>query len=345
MHTSDKKTISIFISHQGCPNDCVFCNQRKITGVQAPQTLDEIKEIIDHSLSTIRSSYVEIAFFGGSFTAIPIQQQRDLLELANFYRKKNQIHEIRISTRPDAIDEQILDFLKKYGVGIIELGVQSTSDEVLLASNRGHDSKCVFDASKLILKNGFKLGLQMMIGLPQDDEQKMMKTVDDIILIKPHFVRIYPVLVIRDTELESLFENKMYAPLDVETAAIYAKRAYCRFRDHLIPVIRIGLQASEHISSEGDVIAGPFHPAFGEMVYSLVLRDVLEEYLGSNQVAKGATITVEVPNSRMSQWIGVSKANLKYFEEKFFVKQKIISCDTNTIKIDKIEIALEKIFI
>ena len=345
VQASSKKTVSVFIPHQGCPNDCVFCNQRKITGVEREFSLDEIEDNILDCLATIKSEHVELAFFGGSFTAIPIQQQKSLLTIANKFRSKGFVQEIRISTRPDAINEEVLSFLKENGVGIIELGLQSLSDEVLQASNRGHDAQCVFQSSELILKNGFKLGLQMMIGLPADNEERLMKTVEEIITIGPHFVRIYPVLVIKDTELESLFKNKRYEPLSVEEAARLAKQAYLRFQSHSIKVIRIGLQATERLTGGEDVVAGPFHPAFGEIVYSLIFKDILEIFLEENPSLKGKKIKVEVPGNRISQWVGISKSNLRYFEGKYGITQSIGHCSSmNAIRINETEISLKQFF-
>lgn len=335
----NKKTISIFVSHQGCPNDCVFCNQRRITGIKNEREPQEIIEHIEKSLQTIEADYVEIAFFGGSFTAIEEEKQNTLLQIAKSYMEQGKVSGIRISTRPDAINQAILCRLKEYGVHIIELGVQSLDEEVLAASNRGHDASCVYESAELILKNGFKLGLQMMLGLPQDNEEKIQFTISEFIKIKPDFVRIYPVLVIKDTELESLFKNKQYEPLSLEKAVALSKNAYVQFREHHIDVIRIGLQATDTMNM--DVVAGPYHAAFGEMVYSLLFRDIMEENIRQSS----QEIILYAHKKHISKLIGNRKSNLRYFKEKYDVTIRVREWDEeDEIMMDEQRIAIKKYF-
>ena len=198
--------IPIFIPHKGCPFDCVFCNQKRITGLQKDVTADEVEEHIIKYMDTIPEhieKHIEIAFYGGSFTGIELNIQKELLSVAYGWKKCGVVKDIRISTRPDYINSFILQHLKEYGVSIIELGVQSMSDYVLEKSGRGHSAQDVFMASKLIKKWDIKLGLQMMLGLPGDSVDQALKTADDLISLNPDFVRIYPTLVIKDTFLEN----------------------------------------------------------------------------------------------------------------------------------------------
>lgn len=323
-----KKTIPIFVPHKGCPNDCIFCNQKKITGVLQEQTKEEIIQTIEEALETMQEdTCVEIAFFGGSFTAIEMKKQTELLEIAKKYMDQNKVHAIRISTRPDAINQAILDHLKEYGVSIIELGVQSMEEDVLFAANRGHDADCVQSSSSLIKANGFQLGLQMMIGLPLDTAQKIENTVQKFIQISPAMVRIYPVLVIKDTALEAMYKEGHYKPWTVEDAAEAAKNAYLQFENAGIRVIRMGLQASDTINMGADVVAGPFHPAFGEIVLSLIYRDLIEDYIQAKGKQQAKELVLEVPKQDISKAIGNNKSNKNYFKSKYGINLKIIGAN------------------
>lgn len=327
-----KKTISIFVPHSGCPNDCIFCNQKKITGVSSLVGPKEAEMTILKSLETIpQNTDIEIAFFGGSFTAIEREHQTALLNVANKYRKSHNIKDIRLSTRPDAINQEILDFLKLNQVTIIELGVQSLDESVLLNSNRGHNSKCVYESSELILKNGFKLGLQMMLGLPGDTVDKVIYTAEEFMKISPHFVRIYPVLVIKDTGLESLFKSKVYEPWSIEQTVETCKQIYVKFAKKGIKVIRIGLQTSEDITLGRDVVAGPFHPSIGEMVYSSVFRDIIESVLYSKGELTGDTITLKLNKKYISKAIGNKKSNRIYFKNKYNIELNLIDLESESI--------------
>ncbi|MGB5823914.1 MAG: radical SAM protein [Proteocatella sp.] len=327
---SNKKTISIFVPHSGCPNDCIFCNQKKITGISTPVGPAEAEAIIIESLKTIKKdTHIEIAFFGGSFTAIEIERQKELLDVANKYAKEYNIKDIRLSTRPDAITEEILQFLKKHNVTIIELGVQSLDEEVLIKSNRGHDRQCVYKSSELILKNGFKLGLQMMLGLPEDSIEKVNYTAEEFIKISPDFVRIYPVLVIKDTELESLFKSKVYEPWSVEKTVEACKELYVKFSRNKIKVIRMGLQTSEEITIGRDVVAGPFHPAIGELIYSRIYRDLIEEVIKNTIIESSDPKIIEIiaPKNQMSKIAGNKKENKIYFNKKYKINLKFTHAD------------------
>jgi len=329
-----KKTISIFVPHSGCPNDCIFCNQKRITGVSTPVGPEEAEAVIIESLKTIDDdTEIEIAFFGGSFTAIEKERQKELLDVANKYKKDYNIKDIRISTRPDAIDEDVMSFLKSSNVTIIELGVQSLDENVLAQSNRGHNSECVYRSSELILKNGFKLGLQMMLGLPGDSVEKVNYTADEFIRISPHFVRIYPVLVIKDTGLESLFKSKVYEPWSVEKTVEASKDIFVKFARKNIKVIRMGLQTTQDIMIGKDVVAGPFHPAIGELIYSMVYRDIIEKMIIDKGIEeyKSKVVVINAPKNQISKISGNKKSNREYFKSKYDIELKIVAVEKGMI--------------
>lgn len=269
--------IPIFVPHKGCPHDCVFCNQKRITGIEKDITYDDVVNTINDYLKTIdrKNSHVEVSFFGGSFTGIPMDYQNELLKAAKEAIDSGEIDAIRLSTRPDYINEYILDNLVKFNVGVIELGVQSMDEDVLKLSERGHSPEDVINASKLIRSYNIKLGLQMMIGLPGDNEKKDIYTARQIIGLKPDFVRIYPALVIKDTYMEYMYKSRLYNPLSLDDAINISKKIYIEFMRNKIQIIRIGLQPTEEINVGRDVIAGPFHPAFRELVESTILNDMI----------------------------------------------------------------------
>ena len=219
--------IPIFVPHFGCPNDCIFCNQKSISGQKNNMTKEKAKKIIEDYLKNIKleEAQIEIAFFGGSFTAIEPEKQDEWLQLAYEYIKTKQVQSIRVSTRPDAIDKNILKRLKKYKVETIELGVQSTNDYILKRANRGHTYEDVKKASKLIRRYGFKLGHQMMVGLPESTRADEINTAKDLIKLKPKMVRIYPVLVIKNTKLAEEYEKGIYETITLTQAIEEAENA------------------------------------------------------------------------------------------------------------------------
>lgn len=320
--------IPIFIPHRGCPHDCIFCNQKKITGLSTEVTGHDIDNIIKDFIKTIPHSnkQLEVAFFGGSFTSIDISIQKELLEVASRYKAEEVIDKIRLSTRPDCIDDERLSLLKSYSVDIIELGIQSMDEEVLENSFRGHSSEDVKKAVDLIKRYNFKLGLQMMIGLPKDNKEKSLFTAKEIIKLKPHFVRIYPTLVVKDTYLEKMFIEGKYEPLTIEEAVEISTELLMLFTYNEIQVIRIGLQPTENISQNGDVVAGPFHPSFRQLVESNVYKIVLSELL--NQVDVNDILTVKVNRREISNFVGQKRKNIIYVKEKYNIKNiKIVGED------------------
>lgn len=299
--------IPVFVPHRGCPFDCVFCNQKRITGTACEVTPDDVRETIEKYLRTLPNDgcVIETAFFGGSFTGIPIQEQSALLNAAKPFKDSGKILGIRLSTRPDYINKEILDNLLKYGVTTIELGVQSMSDDVLKASNRGHSADTVREAVRLIREYPFKLGLQMMTGLPSDTPEKSIYTANELIRLKPDFVRIYPTLVIRDTYLEEMYKKGEYTPQTVDEAAELCKTLLLMFENAGITVIRIGLQPTYEICENGSVVAGPVHSAFGEVAESKIYLDLMRKQLKSGDRAK-----VFVNPSEISKVVGNKRSNV-----------------------------------
>ena len=313
--------IPIFVPHRGCPFDCVFCNQKRITGTQKEVTPDDVREIISEHLKTLPKDnrIIEAAFFGGSFTGIPIDEQSALLLAANEFLKKGLIDGIRLSTRPDYIDEVILDNLNKYGVTTIELGVQSMDNDVLKCANRGHKKEDVIRAVNLIRKYPFTLGLQMMTGLPGDTKERSLKTADEVIKLAPDIVRIYPTLTIKDTFLEKMYYEKKYIPQTVEEAVELAKLLLLKFEAHDITVIRVGLQSTDEISEGGSVVAGPVHSSFRELVESSIYYDIISEKLDSSC----SYAEVFVNPKEISKAVGNKRSNISKIKREKNIDIKI----------------------
>lgn len=274
--------IPIFLPHIGCPNDCVFCNQRVITAKQEPVSGSQVEEQILRCLSTMEGrglSAKEIAFFGGSFTGIPINQQREYLTVAQRYKKEGRIDKIRLSTRPDYIDSEILTHLASFDVDVIELGVQSMNDEVLRLAGRGHDSEAVRRAAVMIRDRGFTLGVQLMIGLPGDSPEICRAAAVASVGLAPDVARLYPTLILKDTHLARLFQQGKYKPYSLEETLAITKEMYRILTDAGIQVIRVGLKSTEGIGDGSQVLGGAFHPAFRQLVEGELAREQIEEQL------------------------------------------------------------------
>lgn len=322
--------IPVFVPHLGCPNDCIFCNQKSISGQKKNITKDEAKRTIEYYLDNIKEKEgkKEIAFFGGSFTGIDVKIQEELLQVAYEYIQKGQVDSIRISTRPDYIDREILKRLKKYKVKTIELGVQSTNDYVLGRANRGHTFKDVVKASKLIRWYGFKLGHQMMVGLPESNRKDEINTAKALVKLKPKMVRIYPVLVIKGTKLEKEYNEGIYEPLSLVQAVETCKQLVRIFVDRKINVIRVGLQNTDEISDpeskQSEVVAGPFHPAFRQLVESSMWYDSIVDKIKKLNV-KVKEVEVTVNPADINNVIGHKKENViklkDIYEVDLIVKQ------------------------
>jgi histone acetyltransferase (RNA polymerase elongator complex component) len=326
--------IPVFIPHRGCPHDCVFCNQRKITARTDFVTPEDARKIIDTWLTTLRPAdtdpnvaggernTVEAAFYGGSFTGLDIEEQSAFLEVTYEYKKKGLIDKVHLSTRPDYIDREILDNLKRYSVDTIELGVQSFDDEVLRLSNRGHSSEDVYRAVSLIQEYGFELGIQLMIGLPGDSAQTCIMSALKTAEIRPSLARLYPTIVLDDTELYNMYKSGAYEPLSREEAVYRTKEMYKILDDAGITIMRVGLKSTEIIGEGGAINGGTYHPAFRQLVEGEIAKEriepLLRDILIDDAPSSGKkTVTVSSNNLWFSAMIGHKACNRKYFAEKY----------------------------
>ena len=309
--------IPIFIPHLGCPNQCVFCNQRSISGV-SEFSLDAVKNLIDTGLSTCcPDDEVEIAFFGGSFTGIDRELMISLLEIAHSYVESGAVKSVRCSTRPDYINGEILALLKRYGVKTVELGLQSSSNKVLEITKRGHYFEAEQSACRLIVENGFDLVGQMMIGLPGADIDSEIRTAEFIASVGAKGARIYPTVVFRDTELCDMTLNGCYEPLTVDEAVTRSAAVLEVFISSGVEVIRIGLQASEGLSSSKSYLAGPNHAALGEMVIGEVYYNRILKKLSESNPSDEENITILVSVGALSKAIGQKKRNKLRLLERY----------------------------
>jgi len=307
--------IPVFIPHLGCPHDCVFCNQKRISGSLLPARPEDVAKAIEEGLE--KCDKAELAFYGGSFTAIPMDEQRALLSAAEPYLAAGRISSVRLSTRPDAINEEILAMLRNYGVETIELGSQSMIDSVLAASWRGHTAEDTVKAAGMIKAAGFKLVLQMMTGLPGSDPEKDMESARLIAALKPHGVRIYPTVIIRDTALADMWREGAYEEHSVDAAAELCAGILPVFEEAGIAVIRLGLNPSDELSG-GDALGGAYHPALGEIVKSRIYLYKARRLLAGTP--EGADVVLRVHSSQISQMTGQKRSNVEALISEFHLK-------------------------
>lgn len=316
--------IPIFIPHVGCPNDCVFCNQRRIASTICAPKPEEVSALIASGLE--KNLYAQVAFYGGSFTAIDEDLQNQYLSAANAFGDR--ITGIRISTRPDAINDAIVARLKEFGVTIIEIGAQSMDDYVLVKSGRGHTAQDTFLAGDCIKRGGVALIIQMMIGLPGDRPDGAMETAKKIALLSPQGVRIYPTVVIRDTILADMWQKGEYSPLTLDQAVEISADILEIFEETRIPVIRMGLNPTDDLSG-GDALAGAYHPAFGQLVsahrWYLRIIDILKKGSFSEK------IQIRVHPSQISNVAGQHGENKRRIIETLGFKNIKIMGDSNLL--------------
>ncbi len=318
--------IPIFIPHKGCPNDCVFCNQRKITAKTSDVTPEDVKNIIEKYLKTLKGrglSTIEVAFFGGSFTGIPMDEQSALLSVAFAYKKAGKIDYIHLSTRPDYINSKILDNLKDYGVDVIELGVQSFDEKVLRLCKRGHTAGNVESACRLIHDYGFTLGIQLMIGLPGDSMETCIASARKAVSLKPSIARLYPTVVIAETELAEMYKRGDYRALTTEEAVAITKEMYRILTAAKVKVIRVGLKSTDLISNQGtnNTVLADYHPSFRQLVESELARESIEQQLKDllTKVEYGAPLSiccVSAPRL-VSAMSGYKGSNRNLWHEKY----------------------------
>ena len=320
--------IPIFIPHEGCPNDCAFCNQRTISGKTATPDVENVVKTIEEHLFTMDGKADQIAFFGGSFTGIDTERQDEYLSVAYKYIKSGNIKSIRLSTRPDYITNETVKRLKSYGVSNIELGAQSMDEDVLRLSNRGHSVKDVEIASEIINTQGITLGLQMMTGLPGDSEKKCLYTAKRFKELGAKETRIYPTVVLKGTLLAKMFENDEYVPHSVEDAVSISAKLYRFFNENGIEILRMGLPDSVELKE--NYVAGAYHPSLGEMIVSRDIRNRIEEVS-----LNGEKIEILANRRYLSKIIGNKKCNIEYFKNKGI---DIVLTEDNSVNDFKIKV-------
>lgn len=310
-------SIPIFIPEAACPNKCVYCNQSKITGVKSQPSPDEVERFIRLRLNELpeKQKSVEIAFFGGNFTGLDLKLQQLYLEKARIFISDNQVSSIRISTRPDYIDDSKLSFLKEYHVQNIELGAQSMCNDVLIMSGRGHTSEDTIHASGLIKNFGFRLGLQMMIGLPYDTPEKTLFTANEIVRIGAEETRLYPLLVFKDTPLFELYIKGGYSPLTVDDAIGQLSPIVKLFEDAGVKILRVGLHPSKDMHN-GAMVAGPWHPALRQMVYTRIWDNILNDII---EKSNGKRVEIKVSSNQFPNAIGYERRNAMKYKQIVFV--------------------------
>ncbi|HMM21424.1 MAG TPA: radical SAM protein [Selenomonadales bacterium] len=313
--------IPIFIPHLGCPNQCVFCNQRLITGASAEVTVEQVRAIIAGHLARISEPRrVEIAFYGGSFTALPAARQIELLAPARQALEDGAVDAIRVSTRPDAVDCQRIERLIEFGVGTIELGAQSLDDAVLASAGRGHSAADTAKAAALIKSYALQCGIQLMPGLPGEDWPSLIRTAGQVVRLRPDFTRVYPTIVIAGTQLAALYQAGRYAPLALDSAVARAAYLKLLFESAGIPVIRTGLQATEDLNAD-TVLAGPYHPAFGELVESFWYRMLVARLLDCFPAKRPEKLTVVHHRRDASKVRGLNNRNTAYWRSQYGIRE------------------------
>ena len=311
--------IPIFLPELACPFRCVYCNQFSITGKQQLPDIQEVKNTIDKHLDSfkVEDRFVEVAFFGGNFTGLPEKMQDEFLKIVQPYLEKGVVNGIRCSTRPDYIDEKRVKILKNFGMKNIELGAQTTNDVILQKCGRGHSFKDIENASQIIVGEGITLGLQMMLGLPFDSFEDDLQTAKDIVRLGAKETRIYPCIVVKDTELEKLYIKGEYKPLSLDDAVEQSATLYEYFNENDVKVLRIGLHTSEDLNGAA-YVAGPYHPNFAEMVYSRLWGRKFDKMNVDSD-----DFYVEIPENELNHAIGYKGENKRKLQERY--KKVVIS--------------------
>ena len=319
--------IPFFIPHSGCPHQCVFCNQKNITGQKQPVAPSSIPGTIDAYLTTApEKAPVQVAFYGGSFTALPQETQKTYLEAVRPFIDSGRIESIRLSTRPDCISADILELLLAGRVRTVELGAQSLDDRVLLLSGRGHRAEDTVRAVAMLKDFGMETGVQLMPGLPGDSETIFSETVARVIALRPSFVRLYPALVIKGTPLAELYREGRYKPLSLDEATDRCSDALRKFAGAGIGVIRIGLQPTEELEKPGTILAGPYHPAFRQLVESSLLLGKMKELLEGPR-PPDAAVTFFVHPRDLSAAVGQKRSNIAALKSQYGLQTVQVRAD------------------
>ena len=337
--------IPIFIPQLGCPHQCVFCSQPEITDTpRRCPTPDQIRQEVSRFLKYGKrpSSTVQISFFGGNFLGLKPASIQRLLEVAAEFVHRGTVDSIRFSTRPDTVCEKRLGLLAGFPVSTIELGVQSMEDRVLDLAERGHRAADTVAAAGRVKEKGYRLGLQMMVGLPGDSEEGAMETARRMATLAPDFVRIYPTLVLEGSPLADWFRSGRYRPLPLDACVTLVKRLYLFFKACHIPVIRMGLQASDGLNAESGLVAGPYHPAFGHQVYAEIALDVISAAIAKMAAPLPDPLVIEAHPRMVSRVQGLKKENLSHLKQTFHLEKVSLVQDATLAK-DHIRVADQRI--
>jgi histone acetyltransferase (RNA polymerase elongator complex component) len=331
--------IPIFLPHAGCPHQCVFCNQISVTGVErdivSPEKVErQIREFLEFNQNDRRP--VQAAFYGGNFLGMGKESVKRMLNLATKFVKNKAIDSIRFSTRPDTIDRDRMDMIKNYPIATVEIGVQSMDDRVLAIVKRGHSADDTERAVSMLKDRRCQIGLQMMVGLPEEDETGSLSTAYRIGELEPDFVRIYPTVVLKNSLLARWYENGTYRPWSLERTVDHVKTLYLFFKERNIPVIRMGLQAAEDLDSGAAVLAGPYHPAFGHMVHSKIFLDMAVAIVKARGTSCD-TVSLKVHPRSISKMRGLNNNNVDILIKRFNIKNLEIIPDAS---IDQDRLAL-----
>jgi histone acetyltransferase (RNA polymerase elongator complex component) len=314
--------IPIFLPHAGCPHRCIFCNQHAITGIKKTNfTTRNLSSQIETFLS-INSGQrrpVQIAFYGGNFLGMSEKHIRSLLAEAARFVEKGAVDSIRFSTRPDSIDPEHIDIFKDFPVSTVELGAQSLDDQVLAISRRDHTAMDTAKAVYLLKDHGYEVGIQIMVGLPGDDQEKLMKSAQRVAQLKPDVVRIYPTIVMTGSPLAEWYQTGKYEPLSLDECVTLVKHLYLLFNKKNIRVIRMGLQASEEFIDDSSILAGPYHPAFGHLVHSEIFLDMAVSAAQSAEIGDNGII-IHVHPKNISKMRGIKNQNIRKLEARYHVK-------------------------
>lgn len=319
--------IPVFIPHEGCPHCCVFCNQRRISGfTEKSVTSDDVRATVQAWLDREGPAKrkVQVAFYGGSFTGLPQMRQEELLGAVASFLEQGRVQSLRLSTRPDYIDQERVELLQRYQVSTVELGVQSMNDRVLALAQRGHEAADVAQAVPALQRAGMEIGIQLLLGLSGDTRTTLRQTVERVIALHPDFVRIYPLLVVRNSELVKQYERGEYVPLSLDKAVVLAAWMKQRFDRAGIRVVRMGLQAGPEL--ESSLLAGPWHPAFGELVASRLMLRQTRKLL--SQVPPEKTIHLSINERDQSVFRGMKSTNVKRLEQLGFWQRIVLSTDS-----------------
>lgn len=314
--------IPLFIPHMGCPHRCIFCNQHAITGSSnRPPSPERIRREVNCFLKYAkhRPSSIQISFFGGNFLGLDRKTIRTFLKTAQAFVNSGRVDSIRFSTRPDTVNPATVKILREFPLSTVELGVQSMNDRILDIAQRGHLSSDTRAATGLLKASGYQVGLQMMVGLPGDDDAGALRTARRIVALEPDFVRIYPTLVLRGSPLAGWYQTSRYRPLALEDCVSLVKQIYLYFKSHGIPVIRMGLQASDGLAADGDLIAGPYHPAFGHLVHSEIVFDAISSSL-REMASIPEALAVHTHPRTVSRVQGLNRQNVSRLKKAFGLK-------------------------